>query len=127
MTNEEMQATMQFILKQQESIASNLLQVSIRLEELARAQAETAARQDKLQAQQDKFQSQLDTLTQASLGLVHLVADWTKKVTTLTEAQERTDAKIAQLAEAQAHTEARLDAFINVVERYISEGRQGKS
>ena len=120
MTNEEVQATMQFILKQQESFASNLLQVSIRLEELARAQVETAARQD-------RFQSQLDTLTQASLGLIHLVADLTKRATALTEAQERTDAKIAQLAEMQAHTEARLDTLINVVERYISEGRQEKS
>lgn len=104
--------------------------MSIRLEEVAKAQAETAARQD-------KFQAQLDTLTQASLGIVHLFADLTKKVTALTEAQARTDAKIAQLveaqartdakfaqlAEAQAHTEARLDAFITTVDRYISEGR----
>ena len=38
----------------------------------------------------------------------------------LTEAQKRTDAKLAE-------TDERLNIFINVVERYISERRNGQA
>jgi len=34
---------------------------------------------------------------------------------------------VAVMAETHRHTEEKLDAFIGVLERYISEGRNGKS
>jgi hypothetical protein len=40
-------------------------------------------------------------------------------VAVMAEAQQRTDRKLAE-------TDDRLDTLINVVERYISEGRNGK-
>lgn len=106
MTNEEMQNKMQFIIEQQAQFAVNIQ----RLEE---AQIRTEG---------------------AIVAIVNIVGK-------LTEAQERTEIKLAELAEAQKLTDARLsetnealvetnerlNTFINVVERFISEGRNGKS
>jgi hypothetical protein len=49
------------------------------------------------------------------------------KFNALVDAQLRTESKLSELTEAQIRTDARLDAFITVVERYISEGRNGKT
>ena len=52
----------------------------------------------------------------------------------LTTAQRRTDEKFNELAEshkrlteAQAETEERLNIFINIVERHLSNGQNGKA
>ena len=54
------------------------------------------------------------------------------KMAALVDAQIRTEVSVAALSEtianltaAQAHTDERLNALINVVERHISEGRNG--
>ncbi|MGH9934653.1 MAG: hypothetical protein ACREAM_00310 [Blastocatellia bacterium] len=106
MTDEEMERKIEFIVKQQESFADNLRQVAYTLKDVSE-------RQDKLQAQQDKFQSQLELLNQATLGLMGVVGS-------LTESQKRTDEQLKELG-------GRLDIFINVVERYINENRNGKN
>jgi len=106
MTDEEMERKIEFIVKQQESFADNLQQVAYTLKDVSE-------RQDKLQAQQDKFQSQLELLNQATLSLMSVVGS-------LTESQKRTDEQLKELG-------GRLDIFINVVERYINENRNGKN
>ena len=68
---------------------------------------------DALKARQDQFQSQLELVGQAALGL-------TSSVGSLIESQKRTDERLRELGE-------RLDIFINVVERYINENRNGKN
>jgi hypothetical protein len=42
------------------------------------------------------------------------------------ESDERLNAKFAEMLDTHRHTEERLDAFITVLERYISEDRNGK-
>jgi hypothetical protein len=46
-----------------------------------------------------------------------------REITDNREAQARADER---LSEAQARTDERLNALIDTVERYISEGRNGK-
>lgn len=113
MTNEEMERKMGFIIKHQESFADNLQQVAYTLKDVSERQDKLQAQQDKFQAQQDKFQSQLVLLNQAAMGLISVVGS-------LTESQKRTDEQLKELG-------GRLDIFINVVERYINENRNGKS
>ncbi len=48
------------------------------------------------------------------------------KLTELAEAQQRTDAQLAETNAQLAETDERLNVFITVVERYISERRNGK-
>jgi hypothetical protein len=43
----------------------------------------------------------------------------------LRESDERLNTKFEEMLETHRHTEERLDAFIAVLERYISEGRNG--
>src|SRR4051812_23251963 len=49
------------------------------------------------------------------------------KVSALVDAQIKTEGNLSTLAEAQVHTDERLNAFISVVERYISNDRNGDS
>ncbi|HSE97165.1 MAG TPA: hypothetical protein VLD57_02770 [Blastocatellia bacterium] len=77
--------------------------------------------------QQAQFAADIQKLTQsqsrlaeATLANTGMIGRLTSIVEKLTEAQTHTDAKMAEMAE-------RLDSFIVVVEKYISEGRNGKS
>ncbi len=126
MTKEEIERLVEFILKQQESFADNLQHISYTLKDVSERQDRLQAQQDKFQSQLEQFQSQLgqfqshlESLTQATLGMVTITGNLTKSIEQLAEAQRRTDAQVKDVAE-------RLDVFINVVERYISESRNGK-
>jgi septal ring factor EnvC (AmiA/AmiB activator) len=112
MTDEEMRRTMQFILEQQAQFVADIQKIS-----------EVQAQQQQMQAQQ---QQQIGRLAEATLAITGIVGR-------LADAQERTERRVVELAEAQAHlaeaqkrTEERLKIFIGVVERYITEHRNGK-
>jgi hypothetical protein len=106
MTDEEMRRKMEFIVEQQAQFAVNM-------EQLREAQRDSEARLGRLEG--------------AVVAVVDIVGRLTRGLDRLTQGLERTDHKVAQLAEAQARSDERLDAFITVVERYISLGRNGKS
>ena len=106
MTEEEMQKKMEFILEQQARFAVNM-------ELLSEAQQRTEARLAEVataQAQMARSQTHMN----------EVVAVMAEAQERMAEAQERTDRKMAE-------TDERLNTLINVVERYISEGRNGKS
>jgi ABC-type transporter Mla subunit MlaD len=104
MTQEELERKMEFLLKQQESFSDTLQDVVNTLHEIGE-------RQDKLAERQDKFQEQQERTDKAVIGLMAIVAD-------VIQAQRATDTRIKEASE-------RLDVFINVLERYISENRNG--
>ncbi len=97
-------------------------------------QAQFATNIQKLEESQTRAEARMNRTEGAIIAIVNIVGR-------LTEAQERTEIKLAELAEAQKLTDARLsetnealvetnerlNTFINVVERFISEGRNGKS
>lgn len=99
MTNEEIQRIMEFIIQQQEQFAGNM---------------------EKAEGRMKQAEERMNRLEGAFVGLFNIVNETAKAQKELTET-------VSQLAEAQAHTDERLNIFINVVERYISEGRNGKS
>jgi hypothetical protein len=112
MTNEELEKAMQFVLEQQAQFVANQQQVSERvfsletnMEVMAQAQAEIA-------------QAQAET----ARALAQLAQEQSRMAQTQTHMNE----VMAALSEAQRHTEEKLDAFIGVLERYISEDRHGK-
>jgi len=74
--------------------------------------------QARFTADLQQLREQMNRLTEATLAVVGITGK-------LAEAQARTDAKVAELAEKGAETEERLNAFINFVERYLSERREG--
>jgi multidrug resistance efflux pump len=106
MTNEELEKAMQFVLEQQAQFAGNQQQLDERgsrletnMAEIAQAQAQTAQAQAQMSQEQAR----------------------------MARAQTHMNEVVAVMVETHRHTEERLDAFIGVLERYISEDRNGKS
>jgi len=109
MTNEEMQRKMEFIVEQQAQFAVNL---------------------QKLEEMQVRAAERTGELEGAIVAIVNLVGKLAEGQERLAEGQERmaegqarADARLAELAESQKRTDERLNAFIVVVERYITNGR----
>jgi len=104
--SDDIQKTIQFILEQQAQFAVNLQKTEERvarlegnMAEVARAQAEMA------QAQAEMARAQVD----------------------MARTQTHMNEVVAVMADTHKHTEEKLDAFIGVLERFISEGRNGKA
>ena len=110
MTEDEMRRKMEFIVEQQ---------------------AQFAADMQVIQEKQNK-------LTDSLLTVVGIVGKLTNAQEHAWAAMEAMDARLSErmdklaermdvLADSQARTDERLNALINIVERYFSDGRDGKS
>jgi ABC-type transporter Mla subunit MlaD len=106
MTNEELEKAMQFILEQQAQYASQQQGIEARVSRLETSMAEMA----QAQAQLARTQTQM-AQTQEQLA----------------RTQAHVNEVLAATLDAHRHTEEKLEAFIGVLERYISEDRNGKS
>jgi hypothetical protein len=108
MTNEEIQNTMEFILQQQAQFAVNMQ----RLEETFGVNIK------KLEETQERTARQVSELAAAQAQMYQSQTHMNNVVAEMADAQARTDEKLAE-------TDERLNSLINIVERYISERRNG--
>jgi septation ring formation regulator EzrA len=110
MTGEEMERTMAFILEQQAQASASNAQTQSTMAEITSTMARLTDRLDRLTERTDRNAE----------GITALLA--------IAEMHEReiTENRETQ-AEAQSRTDERLNALINAVERYIGEGRNGKT
>ena len=99
MTNEEMQRAMDFIVEQQ-------AQSSAKIDALAEAQARN---------------------TEGIGGLLSIAEIREREINTVSHQVSSLSRDIATLGETTRGTDGRLNALINVVDRQINEGRNGKS
>jgi predicted transcriptional regulator len=106
MTGEEMERAIAFILEQQAQMAST--------------QAQMASTQAEMASTQAQINSTMARLTER----VERNAEGTTALLAIAEMHER---EITENREAQTRTDERLNALIDTVERYISEGRNGKA
>ena len=99
MTGEELSRTITFILEQQAQITSNQAQVT----------------------------SNMAQLTERVNRMAEKVDRNAESITALLAIAEMHEREITENREAQSRTDERLNALIDTVERYISEGRNGKA
>lgn len=103
MTQEEMERALNFIVEHQSQFAADIQQLKEVQGNILTAQVEQ--------------QTQMKQLTEATVALVTVIGR-------LAKAQEQSDEKLAELQkrtdEKLAETDERLNIFINVVERFIS-------
>ncbi len=105
MTSEEMEKTMAFILEQQAQLTTMVGRLS---EKVDRTADSTAALLAIAEIQSGEI---------ASLG---------ESVGRIDERQRESDERQRESDERQRQADERLNALINTIERYISEGRNGK-
>lgn len=104
MTNEEMQTTMDFIVQQQ-------AQTSTKIDVLTEAQTRNAEGIQALLALAQIHEREIETLG-------HQIGSVSRDIAALSR-------EIGALGETTKATDERLNALINVVERQISNGRNG--
>lgn len=112
MTNEEMQKAMAFIVEQQ-------AQASAKIDALADAHK---AAEERWTRTEEGIRALL------SIAQIHEreIESLGQTIAAVSDNSRKTDERIAALSENGRATDERLNALINVVERQISEGRDGK-
>lgn len=116
MTYEEMQKTMQFILEQQAQFTANQQQAEERVSRLETNMAEMSREVRELTRSTGERASRLEAN----------VTDMSLAMSEMARTQAHMNEVVAVMVETHRHTEEKLDAFIGVLERYISEGMNGK-
>ena len=119
MTNEEMQRAMEFIVEQQ-------AQQSAKIDALLQAQKQSDERWAKADARWERTEESIRALL--SIAEIHerQISGLGEQIGGLGEQIVGLSEKIADLTEAGRATDERLNVLINVVERHITEGRNGK-
>jgi predicted nucleic acid-binding Zn-ribbon protein len=103
MTNKEIHKIMEFIIQRQESFAEGM---------------------DRLEASQAKSEGRISRLEGAFVTLYNTVS---KLSDTVAEEAKSNSESIKALRETQTETDERLNSLINVLERLISDRRNGGS
>lgn len=77
--------------------------------------------------QQAQFAANQQQISDRVSRLETNMAEMARAQAETARAQTHMNEVVAVMAETHRHTEEKLDAFIGVLERYISEGRNGKA
>jgi small-conductance mechanosensitive channel len=89
-------------------------------EELQKMLEFVAQRQEVFADNMDKAEKRMNQLERGFVSLLNVVSDAARLQKEMAESQKELQAQ-------QAHTDERLSALINVVEKFISEGRNGRN
>lgn len=89
-------------------------------EEMQKMLEFVAQRQEVFADNMDKAEKRMSQLERGFVSLFNVVNDTAKIQKELAESQKELQAQ-------QAHTDERLSALINVVEKFISDGRNGRA
>ena len=112
MTSEEMQKTMAFIVEQQ-------AQTSVKIDRLT----ETV---DTLAIAQERNEKKWERTEEGIRALLSIAEIHEREISTVSQGIVKLSQEILNLGETTRSTDGRLNALINIVERQISEGRNGK-
>jgi chromosome segregation ATPase len=116
-----------------EELAEADARLGAKIEELAASDARLGVKIDALvdiQAKSDLRLSRVEAALRTVVGTLTIIDgrmdDWERMRRDSDARMDALTAKLQELAESQKKTEERLNVFIDVLERYIREGRNGK-
>jgi ABC-type transporter Mla subunit MlaD len=109
MTGEEMERALEFLLQSQANYDARLEQTNARLEQTNAWLVQTNARLEQTSEQISETSRQLQAYAETQTEFIQIVTT-----------------SISRLAEAQTRSDERLDNLTALVERFITEGKDGK-
>jgi hypothetical protein len=113
MTGEEMERAIAFILEQQAQVTSNMAQLTERV--------------DRLSVKVDRNADSSTALLAIAEIQAAEIRDLSESTRTLADRQRESEERQRESDERGRQIDERLNTLINTVERYISEGRNGKA
>ena len=122
-----MEKTMQFILEQQAIFAANQEQVGERVTRLEKSMADMMEAQTRLETNMSELVLVQVDVSERVSTLETNTDELQRSMAEMARTQAHMNEVVAAMFETHRHTEAKLDAFIGVLERYISEDRNGRS
>lgn len=125
MTHEELEKAMQFVLEQQAQFASNQQQIDERVSRLETNMAEMALGVGGMARDMGKMARDVAQVAREVTEVARDVAEVAREVAEVARAQTHMNEVVAVMVDTHRHTEEKLDAFIGVLERYISQDRNG--
>ncbi|MEP7337416.1 MAG: hypothetical protein ABI977_06690 [Acidobacteriota bacterium] len=108
MTNEEMERAIDFLVQQQAQFSADLQASRVEFDQRMTA-----------------LDAKLGKLTDAVIGVTAIVGQLVQQQAQMAQKQTELEIALKDLAEKHTETHERLNIFINVVERYISERQNG--
>ncbi|HZI18294.1 MAG TPA: hypothetical protein VEY09_06825 [Pyrinomonadaceae bacterium] len=123
MTSEERDRMMNFILEQQAQITVNH---QLAQEREAEFRARYEADQELVRERVSRLEESMAEMAQAQTEMQQAQTGMQQAQKEVKRTQAHLNEVVAVMVETHRHTEERLDAFIGVLERYISEDRNGK-
>ena len=118
MTKEEMEKTMTFMLEQQAHLTATVDRLSVKVDRNADGIAALLAVAE-IQA------AEIRDLTESTRDLIESTRDLRESTRDLSESTQALADRQREADERGRQTDERLNVLINIVERHISEGRNG--
>ncbi|HYN23431.1 MAG TPA: hypothetical protein VES69_00125 [Pyrinomonadaceae bacterium] len=129
MSNEELDRRMEFIIEQQAQFASDILQLreaQAETEQIVARTSQTVAQTSQTVAQTGEIVGQTgEIVTRLARGTLEGFKDVNAKIDALVDSQIRTDENVRRTDENVRRTDESLLNLIAVVDRYISQDRNG--
>lgn len=114
MTNEEMERAIQFLIENQAHLSAEQMKLTADMQRLTADMQRLTSEMQALTEHVRKLTEHVELIAQATLAN-------TGQIGQLAEAQTRTERRLQELAQSHADLAERLNIFITVVEKYISE------
>ncbi len=129
MSNEELDRRMEFIIEQKAQFASDILQLreaQAETEQIVARTSQTVAQTGEIVGQTGEIVGQTgEIVTRLARGTLEGFKDVNAKIDALVDSQIRTDENVRRTDENVRRTDESLLNLIAVVDRYISQDRNG--
>ena len=130
MTGDEVERSIEFLLKNQATLETQIERTSHQVEETNKQLEETNKRLEETNRRLEETNRRLEETNERLEMYAETQTQFIQIVTRHIEAQGEINASLRgavhELAAAQTRTDARLDRLVETVERFITEGRNGK-
>jgi DNA repair ATPase RecN len=135
MTGDEVERSIEFLLKHQATLETQVERTSLQVEKTAQRLEETNVRLEETNQRLEETNQRIEMIAETQREFIQVVTRHIEAQGEINaslrgmvrELSTSMQSAVRELSTAQKRTDARLDRLAETVERFITEGRNGKS